>query len=316
MSFVRVYFRVLALLAAEVRPASTLALANIALAIAQFVEPVLLGRIIDALSGALPVGAWPAALTLAPLIGAWVGFGLFIIVAAALVAWFSDRLAHRRRNIVLADYFEHVLQLPLAYHAAAHSGRQMKVMLVGTDTLWWLWVSFFREHFAAFVFICVLLPATLYLNWRLAMPLIALCVAFTALTLLVMHKVDAMQRAVERHYSDLAETAADALGNVALVQSYARVELEVSALKGLVNSLLRAQMPVWSWWAVAAVLTRAATTLTLLVILIVGTYLKLIGLASVGQIVSFMSIAALLITRLEQVVGFANRLFMDAPKLS
>ncbi len=40
-----------------------------------------------------------------------------------------------------------------------------------------------------------------------------------------------MQRAVERHYSDLAETAADTLGNVALVQSYARVEIEVSALK-------------------------------------------------------------------------------------
>ena len=125
-----------------------------------------------------------------------------------------------------------------------------------------------------------------------------------------------LQRAVEQHYSDLAETAADALGNVALVQSYARIELEVSALKGLVNSLLRAQMPVLSWWAVAAVLTRTATTLTLLVILVVGAYLKLIGLASVGQIVSFMSIAALLIARLEQVVGFANRLFMDAPKLS
>ncbi len=316
MSFVRIYLRVLALLGSEVRLALTLPLANIALAVAQFIEPVLLGRIIDALSGALPVGAWPAALTLAPLIGAWVGFGLFIIVAAALVAWFSDRLAHRRRNIALAEYFEHVLQLPLAYHATAHSGRQMKVMLVGTDTLWWLWVSFFREHFAAFVFICVLLPATLYLNWRLALPLIALCIVFTTLTLLVMHKADAMQRAVEQHYSDLAETAADALGNVALVQSYARVQLEVSALKGLVNSLLRAQMPVLSWWAVAAVLTRTAITLTLLVILVVGTYLKLIGLASVGQIVSFMSIAALLIARLEQVVGFANRLFMDAPKLS
>ena len=41
-----------------------------------------------------------------------------------------------------------------------------------------------------------------------------------------------MQREVERHYSDLAETAADALGNVALVQSYARIEIEVSALQG------------------------------------------------------------------------------------
>ena len=250
------------------------------------------------------------------LIGAWVGFGLFIIIAAALVAWFADRLAHRRRNLVLADFFEHVLQLPLAYHSGAHSGRQLKIMLTGTDTLWWLWVSFFREHFAAFVFIVVLLPTSLILNWRLALPLLGLCAVFTAVTVLVMHRADAMQRAVEQHYSDLAENAADTLGNVAVVQSFARIELEVSALKGLVNSLLRAQMPVLSWWAVAAVLTRTATTLALLTILLVGTYLKLVGLASVGQIVSFMAIAALLIGRLEQVVGFANRLFMDAPKLA
>ncbi len=315
MSFVRVYLRVLALLGSEARLAGTLALANIALAVAQFIEPVLFGRIVDALSGALPAGTAAAALALAPIVGAWVGFGLFTIFAGALVAWFADRLAHRRRNLVLADFFEHVLQLPLAYHAGAHSGRQLKIMLTGTDTLWWLWVSFFREHFAAFVFIAVLLPTSLMLNWRLALPLLALCVVFTAVTTLVMRKAQAMQHAVERHYSDLAETAADALGNVAVVQSFVRVEFEVSALKGLVNSLLRAQMPVLSWWAVAAVLTRAATTLTLLVILLVGAYLKLVGLASVGQIVSFMAIAALLIVRLEQVVGFANRLFMDAPKL-
>jgi ATP-binding cassette subfamily B protein len=316
MAFIRIYLRVLALLRPQAKLAITLALANIALAGAQFVEPVLLGRIVDALSGALPAGLGPAAWMLAPLIGAWVGFGLFIIIAGTLVAWFADRLAHRRRNMVLADYFEHVLQLPLAYHSGAHSGRQIKVMLSGTDTLWWLWVSFFREHFAAFVFIALLLPASLALNWRLALPLIALCVGFVGLTMMVMHRTFALQSAVERHYSDLAETAADALGNVALVQSYARVELEVSGLKGMVDSLLRAQMPELSWWAVAAVLTRAGTTLTLLVILLLGTYLKLVGLASVGQIVSFMSIAALLISRLEQAVGFSNRLFLDAPKLA
>jgi ATP-binding cassette, subfamily B, beta-glucan exporter len=316
MTFIRIYWRVLALLRAQARLAIALALANIALAGAQFVEPVLLGRIVDALSGALPAGLGPAARVLAPLVGAWVGFGLFIIFAGTLVAWFADRLAHQRRNLVLADYFEHVLQLPLAYHSGAHSGRQIKVMLAGTDTLWWLWVSFFREHFAAFVFIALLLPASLALNWRLALPLIALCLGFVALTMIVMQRAFALQSAVERHYSDLAETAADALGNVALVQSYARIELEVSGMRGLVDSLLRAQMPVLSWWAVAAVLTRAGTTLTLLVILLLGTYLKLVGLASVGQIVSFMSIAALLISRLEQAVGFSNRLFLDAPKLA
>ncbi|MGA2895185.1 MAG: glucan ABC transporter ATP-binding protein/ permease [Xanthobacteraceae bacterium] len=316
MSFFRIYLRVLALLRSDARLAVTLAVANIALAAAQFVEPVLFGRIVDALSGALPAGLEPAAWALAPLVGTWVGFGLFIIGSGTLVAWFADRLAHKRRNLVLAEYFEHVLQLPLAYHSGEHSGRQMKIMLTGTDTLWWLWVSFFREHFAAFVFIAILLPASLFLNWRLALPLLVLCVAFVALTVVVIHKAFGLQREVERHYSELAETAADALGNIALVQSYARIEIEVSGLKSVVDSLLRAQMPVLSWWAIAAVLTRAGTTLTLLVILLVGTYLKLIGLASVGQIVSFMSISAMLITRLEQAVSFANRLFTDAPKLA
>jgi glucan exporter ATP-binding protein len=277
---------------------------------------VLFGRIVDALSGTLPQGLEAAAWALAPLVGTWVAFGLFIIFAGTVVAWFADRLAHQRRNLVLADYFEHVLQLPLAYHSGEHSGRQMKIMLSGTDTLWYLWVSFFREHFAAFVFIAILLPASLFLNWRLALPLIGLCLAFTALTAVIMRTASSMQREVERHYSDLAETAADTLGNVAVVQSYARVEIEVSGLKSLVNSLLRAQMPVLSWWAVAAVLTKAGTTLTLLIILLVGTYLKLVGLATVGEIVSFMSIAALLIARLEQTVSFANRLFIDAPRLA
>src|ERR1700676_49724 len=226
MSFIGIYLRVLGLLRSDARLATTLALANIALAAAQFVEPVLFGRIVDALSGALPAGIRPAALALAPLLGAWVAFGLFIIVAGTVIAWFADRLAHQRRNLVLADYFEHVLQLPLAYHTGEHSGRQMKIMLSGTDTLWWLWVSFFREHFAAFVFIVLLLPATLILNWRLALPLIIFWPSFPPRTVLVMQRTYGMQRAFEQHYSDLAETAADALGNVALVQSYARVELE------------------------------------------------------------------------------------------
>src|SRR6202051_577328 len=262
MTFLRTYLRVLGLLEPEARLAVAVGAADIALALAQFMEPILLGHIVDALTGTLPAAIPAAAATLAPLLGAWVGFGLFVIAASAIVAWFSDRLAHRRRNLVLADFFEHVLQLPLSYHAGAHSGRQLKIMLTGTDTLWWLWVSFFREHFAAFVFIAFLLPTSLVLNWRLALPLLVLCVAFTIVTVVVMRRAEAMQRAVERHYSDIAETAADTLGNVAVVQSFARIELEVSALKGLVNSLLRAQMPVLSWWALAAVLTRPATTLT------------------------------------------------------
>ena len=49
MSFIRIYVRVLGLLGAEARLAIALVAANIALAGAQFVEPVLFGRIVDTL---------------------------------------------------------------------------------------------------------------------------------------------------------------------------------------------------------------------------------------------------------------------------
>ena len=58
-----------------------------------------------------------------------------MIVCSALVALYVDRLARRRRQAV-TEFFEHVLQLPLSFHGGTHSGRLMKVMLSGTDTLW------------------------------------------------------------------------------------------------------------------------------------------------------------------------------------
>ena len=49
MNFFRLYSRVLGLLGPEARLGWMLAFANLALAVAQFAEPVLFGRIIDTL---------------------------------------------------------------------------------------------------------------------------------------------------------------------------------------------------------------------------------------------------------------------------
>jgi glucan exporter ATP-binding protein len=315
MNFLRLYGRVLALLGSEARLGWLLAGANVALAAAQFAEPVLFGRIVDTLVGAQAKGVAPSVPDLLPLLGAWAGFGLFTIGCGVLVALHADRLAHRRRQAVLTDYFEHVLQLPLAYHGGVHSGRLMKVMLTGTDALWTLWLSFFREHLAAFVSLLVMLPVSLILNWRLALLLIGLCVVFSVLTSLVVSRTESAQRTVERHYTDLFERASDALANVALVQGFTRVEAEVKGLRNVADQLLAVQIPVLSWWALVAVLTRASTTITMLAIFLVGIWLHIGGLATIGEIVMFMSLATMLIAKLEQAVSFANRVFLDIPRL-
>ncbi len=315
MNIFQIYVRVMRLLSGDARLATVLAVANLALAAAMFAEPVLFGRIIDALSTAQAQKSDLKWNDIYILVAAWIAFGLFTIFCGALVALHADRLSHRRRHGVLTSYFEHVLQLPQSFHGGAHSGRLMKVMTSGTDALWGIWVEFFRDDLAAVLSVFVLVPVSLTINWRLGLILIAVCVVYAILTTLVFRKTETMQLTVERHYSDLAERASDALGNIALVQGFARIEAEVSGLRDVVDRLLNAQNPVLSWWALVAVLTRASTTLTMLAIFLIGLSLHLKDQATIGEIVAFMSFAGLVIGRLERVVRMFNRLLGDAPRL-
>ena len=104
----RLYTRVLELLGKEARLGWILAAANLLLAGAQFAEPVLFGRIIDVLSGK-PASGPLASSSAWPLLAAWVAFGLFTILCSAAVALNADKLAHRQRQAVLTDYFEHIM---------------------------------------------------------------------------------------------------------------------------------------------------------------------------------------------------------------
>src|SRR3954454_13385080 len=143
-----------------------LAFANLTLAGALFAEPMLFGRIVDTLAASQSNVSGLDWNRLMLLVGVWAGFALFTIVAGTLIALHADRLSHRRYQVVRTIFFEHVLQLPLSYHTGAHSGRLVKVMVTGTNTLWSLWLSFFREHFVSIISLVVLLPATLFVDWR------------------------------------------------------------------------------------------------------------------------------------------------------
>ncbi|HEU0069928.1 MAG TPA: glucan ABC transporter ATP-binding protein/ permease [Alphaproteobacteria bacterium] len=315
MKFVHIYRRVLGLLKPERNLAIFLAFADVALAGLQFLEPVLFGKVVDTLAGAAgkpPEEVWSASLQLLVF---WGAVGVGGIVANILVALHSDRMAHRRRLAALASYFEHVLSLPLSFHAGTHSGRLLKVMLEGADNLFGIWLAFFREHLSTFVILIVLLPLTLFMNWRLALLLILLMVFFSIMSVIVINKTEKAQSNVQEFHSELAERAGDALGNINLIQSFVRLALEVQQLGELTNRVLRAQFPVLTWWAVVTVLTRASSTLTVIAIFMLGTWLFLHGLTTVGEIVAFMGFATLLIGRLEQAMSFAGKLFFQMHSL-
>ncbi|MGW5960050.1 glucan ABC transporter ATP-binding protein/ permease [Methylorubrum thiocyanatum] len=312
MSMIRLYARVLGLLGAEKRLAIGLIVANVALAVAAFAEPLIMGRIIDGLTH---LSKDTPATTLLPWIVAWVVFGLFTIGAGVAIALHSDRLAHRNRLSTMANFFEHVLELPIAFHSSNHSGRVLKAMLEGTNAMAWVWLNFFREHFSALLSVGVLLPLTLFVNWRLGAILVVLVLVFTALASYVLRRTETLQGEVEQFQSGLAAHASDALGNVAVIQSFTRARAEKEAMRDIIHDLLRVQIPVLSWWAMANVATRASGTLTMTAIFITGIALHQQGAATVGEIVAFMSLATMLVTKLDHVVTFVNGVFMQAPKM-
>ena len=315
MSLTTLYARVIRQLGPELRLGFFLTLANILLAIAAFAEPAIFGQIINVLSAQRPSGSSVSFSDISNLILLWIAFGVFTIAAGVLVALHADRLSHRRRLAVMANYFEHVLTLPVAFHSQTHSGRVLKVMLEGSNGMAWLWLGFFRSHCSAIVALLLLLPFTVFLNWRLATLLIVLVFIFAGLIWYIMNKTEKMQGSVEEYHSTLAEHTSDALGNIPVIQSFTRIKAETEALKGVIHQLLTAQIPVLSWWALASVATRTAATLTVTLILLYGTYLHIQGLASIGEIVTFMGFATMLIGKLEEAVGFVNSLLMQAPKM-
>ena len=315
MRFIRTYGRVLLFLGRDIRVAGLLAGTSMVIAGLQFLDPVLFGRVVSLLarSDRIPAAAlWQQSLL---LLGLWSAVGIIGIGSNIFVSVQTERLAHRHRIAAMSRYFRHVLNLPLSFHGAAHSGRVIKTMLTGTDALFGTWLVFFRDQLSTVLSVAVLLPLTLFLNWRLALVLIVLVCLFLAVTALVVRKTEAGQRRVERHNSALAGTAQDALSNVMVVQSFTRLQAELRMFGDIARELIRNQFPVLNWWALVNVMTRASSTVAVITIVLVGTWLHIHGQASLGQIVSFMGLAMLLIGKLETAGSFASSLFYKLPAI-
>jgi len=315
VKFIKIYARVLGLLRPDRGIAIGLVIANLMVMAFQFAEPVLFGRVINLLTLSDTMTNKSVIHGAEFLLAIWAGIGLFSIGANIMLAVQAERLAHRNRLNAMARYFRHVLSLPPAFHRDRQSGRLLKMMLSGADGLFWMWLSFFREHLATLLGLIVLLPLTIMLNWQLAIALIALVVIFCTFTILTISKTEMAQRQVESFHSTLAGTAQDALANVLVVQAFTRLSAEASNFRATGDMVLKKQFPVLNWWAVLSVVTSAASTITVITIFMIGTVLHLRGQASIGAIVSFMGFATLLIGRLTGAMGFISRLFLQMPTL-
>lgn len=302
----QIYWRAISLLGAEKTIAAALAAAGVVIAMIQLAEPVLFGRVVDALSKGSEAFS---------IIALWAALGLFGILANVIVAVFSDRLAHRRRLAVMGEVFERAIGLPASYHAERGSGAVVRTIVSGASSLFWLWLGAMRDQLTAVVGIILLVPTALSMDYRMAFILATLAAVYAVMNVVVMRKTSAGQTTADNYDYAVSGRVVDVVGNVTIVQSYGRIGAEVAAMGSMMRDLLNVQYPVLTWWGILSVLQRAAATLTMVAVFTMGAVLAQRGELTVGQIVSFVAFAGLLIGKLDQLSGFFVRVHQQGPML-
>ncbi len=306
MSLLQIYWRALGYLASDKKRVAFICAANVTLAAITILEPILFGRVIDAMSDKQDV---------VPTLVLWAGLGAFNIVAFVWVARGADRFAHARRGELLCQSFERVITMPLSWHQQRGTSKALHTLLRATEALFGLWLEFMRQHLSAAVALLLLVPTAFHLDGRMATVLLVLGIVYVGVGRLVTRRTKAGQANVERHYHQVFGHVTDAVSNVSVLQSYNRIGLEAEMLRGHVRKLLDAQYPVLDWWALASALQRLSSTISMMVVLLIGAYLVTHGQLRIGDVVAFTGFATVLIARLDQISAFVNQISDNRAKL-
>lgn len=306
MAIFKLYWRALGYLVAEKRATIIMCIASILVALATLVEPILFGKVIETISQKQNV-IFDLML--------WAGLGIFNIIAVVIVARGADRLAHRRRLGVLTESFERVITMPLGWHQKRGTSNALHTLLRATDSLFSLWLEFLRQHLTTVVALCALVPIAMKMDYRMSLVLIVLGVIYVMIGQLVMRKTKDGQAAVEKHHHQVFEHVSDSISNVSVVQSYNRIQSEAAALRDYTKQLLDAQNPVLNWWALASGLNRMASTISMVIVLILGSYFVAKDQLSIASLIAFIGFAQIMIGRLDQISAFINQTVSSRAKL-
>lgn len=304
MEFIKVFLRVLRLGRSERRLNLLFLAAATGVASAQILEPVLFGGVIDALSKEAHFAHY---------VGLWIALGTFNASLSIFLSVATDRFAHRQRLRAMELAFERTISLPYRYHSLNGSGKVVRTIQTGSDQVFHITLSFFRENLVALGSVLILVPIAFSLDPRLACALFTLALVYTTCNWFVIRRTHTRQAVVELKHQALTARLIDVMGNVTIVRSFTRVRHEVELFRGLTKEVLKTQYPVLTWWGILNVITRLSSMTAMVTIVGIGSILVQSGRATQGQIVTFVGFSTLLIARLDQLSSFVNRIVGQMP---
>lgn len=322
MSLFKTYTRAVSYLMTEKKTVFIICAANIAMAAIQVFIPKIFGWIVDDLSSTAQAvsqgttfSAGDAFTNVIPYLALWTGLGMFSIIATDMVDRGADRLAHRRRLGVLSEAYQRIINMPLSWHQKIGTSNALHTMLRACESMFTMWLEFMRQHLASMIQLVILLTVAIWTDYRLSIVLVSLGIIYVMIARLVMSKTKNGQESVEKYHLELFEHVTDSISNVSVVQSYNRGDEESARVKRNTQNVLKAQYPVLNWWALAAGLNRMASTITVIVVIVLGAYLVSKGILNIGDVVAFVFFSQMMIGQLDQISNFINLIGSNRARL-
>lgn len=285
-----------------------LVLGNIVFALLSLIEPIFFREIIDTLIS-FQGQENPSISPLFTILKLWFLLGAVLIFIRAAVSLFSDRLSHSQLLVSKSGFFRHVLSLSYRFHSSTHSGKTFKKFNRGGEALFWIRLDFYRNGMGNLLLIFFLVPFVLFLNPYLGSLLLAFVFLFLLVAIPVVRHTSKKQQQVEEYYSEESAHVGDVFSNISVVKSFTRLSNEIAKLDQIYLRIKSKQFPILNWWAFLATLSRMSTTVIFLSLFLLGSVLHLKGLVTIGEIVMFTGLAAILLSSLEQFLWQVDSIF-------
>ena len=170
------------------------------------------------------------------------------------------------------------------------------------NSFFWNWLNILRQELSSFLLLVILLPVGLAINIEMGLTLLLLCFVFFCTSWYVLNNACKLQKAVTEHYKKQSSLCSDVLANLPLIQSYDNINNEVDKMHDNSQLILQYQLPVLNYWVVVVMINQCATSITVLLIIVQGTLLYAKNQISVGDIVTFIAFANMIIAKLRQIV--------------
>ena len=243
---------------------------------------------------------------------------LMIIVlwaALSLVRDFFDRHGEKLAyeigidiyTILHVDVVDHIMSLPLQFHKEKKIGEVSNRVNRGIEDLYSLIESTIFSFFPTIITFCIAIAILLFVEWRLAIILLAASIGYVAVTFIYTPRIIAWQKKLNTAWDKAFGDRHDALFNVEAVKSTTNEKFEHDRNKKNFQKADSLYKHHRSMWMQMDVWQSTIFTLSFIIVFGLGVFMLRAGAMTPGTLIMFVGYISLLTTPLSRIADQYRR---------